>query len=96
MIQLLILLEILAGVAVVIFVVTQVLFPIFNGTPTFPIFRMRKENEQLIEMSGEIEKEQLRIEIEKLTRELDELHKRHNIPNATPKEGNGNGNVNAS
>jgi len=90
------LLEVLLAMAVVVFIATQVILPIFQGTPTFPLFALKKEDEKLTEAAGAIQKEKVHMEIEKLTHELDEMHKRHNIPNATPKEGNGNGNVNAS
>lgn len=78
------LLEVLLALAVIVFIATQVIMPVFLGTPLFPLFKMKKEDEQLTEVTGEIQKERLRIEIEKLNKELDKLHKR---TNTTPKEG---------
>jgi ABC-type bacteriocin/lantibiotic exporter with double-glycine peptidase domain len=79
------LLEVLLAVVVLVGFFTQVLNPIFSGKPLFPMFRMKKEDEVLTDVVGEIEKEKLRKAAEDLTKELDELRKR-NEPPTTPKE----------
>jgi len=73
----LVLLEILFAAVVLVGFLTQVLIPIITGKPLFPIFQMKKEDEVLTDVAGEIEKEKLRKAAEELTQELEDLRKRN-------------------
>jgi len=71
-----IVLEIALASVVVVLLATQVIIPLFVGSPLFPMFQFKKEDKELTEVVGEIQKEKIKIEVAKLTKELDKLHER--------------------